>query len=744
MKRPFPWTWALLALLPLVPLWRCVFLGEVIGPWDQVSNFWPFQPQPLRGAWDVLQADSALQFFGWRDLVFHAWANGQMPLWNPYQLAGSPLLANSQSAGFYPLHILMGVLHVPTGPAITLLAWIHLALAGFGVRALAMRFGSGEAGATVGGALFMLSAFVLGWLPLASVVTTVAWIPWVLWAGLGLFEKPTPVRAAGLAALVAMMCLAGHLQFVFYGLLGLAVLVAGRLVTAARAKEATLATMAYGVLGVALGLGLAGAQLLPVFQLSKLSHRHVTPDATGYQSYIAGAPKPFELAGAVYPGALGFPGRAEEGVEGEPYPQHWPASTRIGASFAESAFCIGPAALALLAGLRRRRSWFLAGPVVAVGAFGLLAALGTPLDAALYFGVPGWASTGSPGRASVLFVLAACAVAALGWPEEGEECPRRTVLAVSLAGALLTILILVSAKSLTTWANPAATVEWQVSRRMLDVLPSAGLALALVAAYIWFQKSKLVPVAIACLLGAQLATQVTTVVPSGTFPSVKSGVSFDPATRYAFENDAWPLLTRAKHALLPPDLASALRVQDIAGYDSLLPEASAKMMSDIDGKDAAPEANGNIQFVKPGADRTALADAGVSVLVHGPDATAEQIRSSGIVETDYGDAETPVLRADGFDLRVHGPSEVTVRFLRLPGWTLDGDPPGHLDPHGTWLTYRDPSRSDAVLRFRYVPPGLATGFGLTGLSLAVVLALLILAHRRPPGQSAKSEPALAV
>src|ERR1043165_2426990 len=112
MKRL--WPVLLLALLPLVPLWRCVFQGEEIGPFDQIRHMAPWNGPEPKQPWDVVQADGVLQFYPWRDLVFKAWGAGKLPLWNPYEMAGTPLLANSQSAGFYPPHILMDVLHVPT------------------------------------------------------------------------------------------------------------------------------------------------------------------------------------------------------------------------------------------------------------------------------------------------------------------------------------------------------------------------------------------------------------------------------------------------------------------------------------------------------------------------------------------------------------------------------------------------------------------------------------------------------
>src|SRR5438105_3699041 len=101
---------------------------------------------------------------------------------------GTPLLANSQSAGFYPPHILMGVLHVPVYPAITFLAWLHLFWAGLGVYLLTRRIGGARVGAVVAGLSFSLSAFMISWTSLPSVITTVSWIPWILACALAVFQ----------------------------------------------------------------------------------------------------------------------------------------------------------------------------------------------------------------------------------------------------------------------------------------------------------------------------------------------------------------------------------------------------------------------------------------------------------------------------------------------------------------------------------------------------------------------------
>jgi len=62
-----------MALLPLIPLYRAVFMGEAIGPFNQIRQMAPWNgPKPVQ-PWDVLQIDGVLQFYTWRDLVFDAW-----------------------------------------------------------------------------------------------------------------------------------------------------------------------------------------------------------------------------------------------------------------------------------------------------------------------------------------------------------------------------------------------------------------------------------------------------------------------------------------------------------------------------------------------------------------------------------------------------------------------------------------------------------------------------------------------
>ena len=68
-------------------------------------------------------------FHPWRALTAEMVQKGQMPLWDPYAYCGMPLLANLQTAVFYPFTQLFYLFGFVTGLRIYHIA--HVFLAGF-------------------------------------------------------------------------------------------------------------------------------------------------------------------------------------------------------------------------------------------------------------------------------------------------------------------------------------------------------------------------------------------------------------------------------------------------------------------------------------------------------------------------------------------------------------------------------------------------------------------------------------
>ena len=724
-----------LFLLPAIPLWRALFLGLTIGPFDQIRQMAPWHGPAPSEPWDVLQADGVLQFFPWRDLVFDAWSKRQLPLWNNYELAGTPLLANSQSAGFYPPHILLGLLHVPTATAIVILAWFHLFVAGFGAYALSRTLGASKIGALVAGASFELSPFMLSWTALASVISTVAWIPWMLAAALSLFGKVGEAadrRTVTAPFLVVALCtgmliLAGHLQFAFYGLFGTVLVTAVALASrAAGSWKKSFISAGVCAAALVLGLMLAACQLLPVLQYGKLSNRQNTPTEEGYSAYVASAIKPFELANLAEPYALGDPRAALEGpttgsarTTPSGISTYWPPLLKPGANFAESALTIGPLTLCLLAcaSWKDRRLW----PIQILGVMALLLCAGTALNRVLYFGIPGWSATGSPGRITALFVLSACVVAGCSLERLIEFNGRRRLASI-VGGLLLGFLLVASAPSLAPAPaqNIAKSLEAIQSVAAAQALPvlllTSLLAVVGLAPYLkpnWARLRVLLALLPAVLAGA-----------SGGLQWITTGKPLDPVAnpagmqRIAYLNSGWSLLRAAK-ANMPPNTASLSRIHELGGYDSLVSAETVSMLRAANGEDPAPPTNGNMMFIKKG-DPARLAAAGVSFVddgsgpraIQGPSRCSLEGGTATIASEDYSNVV----------ITAHGSGLLTLRDRLLPGWTASVDGAKTPLETGTWRIVNLGTPGDHTVTFTYEPPGLKQGLAV---SLAGLVLLLI-------------------
>ena len=106
---------------------------------------------------------------------------GFLPLWNPYQFCGTPFVANSQSAVFYPLNLLFVLM--PVQAAFGASAWLHLVLTGWLMYGFlrSPTFGLGRSAATLGAVAWQLSTWQASWLALPTFLCVSAWLPLALW-----------------------------------------------------------------------------------------------------------------------------------------------------------------------------------------------------------------------------------------------------------------------------------------------------------------------------------------------------------------------------------------------------------------------------------------------------------------------------------------------------------------------------------------------------------------------------------
>ncbi len=211
-----------------------------------------------------------LQFYPWREMAWGMLRGGCLPLWNPLVGNGAPLLANYQTAIFYPPNWLYWV--IPTEHAMGWVGLLHLVWAGLGTIAYLRRLGVGQLGQGIGALSFALSGYLVARFGFLSITSVVAWLPWLLWGIDGVFMAGggrDSRRAFALSAgIVAMLLLAGHAQTGFYSLVlaGLYALWRGGIV-----KRLPKLGWILGALG--LGAALAAIQLVPTFELMQASQR---------------------------------------------------------------------------------------------------------------------------------------------------------------------------------------------------------------------------------------------------------------------------------------------------------------------------------------------------------------------------------------------------------------------------------------------------------------------------------------
>ncbi|HEX2299126.1 MAG TPA: hypothetical protein VHH34_11535, partial [Pseudonocardiaceae bacterium] len=192
---------------------------------------------------------------------------GQLPAWNPYAVAGSPLAAVPTTAALSPATVAYYLLPGPLAPGY--LKLIEIALAAGGCLLFLRRLGLGRPAALVGGLVFASSAFLISWTNWPQTRVAVL-VPFLFWALERLVQRRQVSDGALVALAVAGMLLGGFPAVTGYALfLGAAYLlvraVAEYRPAAGRAGQwrrlaGVLAGGAAAVLG---GAALSAVQLLP-------------------------------------------------------------------------------------------------------------------------------------------------------------------------------------------------------------------------------------------------------------------------------------------------------------------------------------------------------------------------------------------------------------------------------------------------------------------------------------------------
>ncbi|MBI3362844.1 MAG: hypothetical protein HY023_17215 [Chloroflexi bacterium] len=313
------WPHIVILLSPLILFWRLLVTGRVI--------FWGL---PL------------LQFYPWRWLALQQIRAGQWPLWNPYLGNGAPLLANYQTAVFYPPNWLGFIL--PLDYSLGFVAVLHIIWAGVGMIAFARSIGLRPLGQTIAGLSFSLSTYLVARMSFLTIIAAAAWLPWLLWAGEHLTQTlAAPAADSGvqrrhglawflaLSGLMALQLLAGHAQTTFYSLVLVGLWIVWRGLTfklrpqrgASQSPISVLSPTVTFVLAFIFAVCLTAIQLLPTVELLRQSSR---AESAGYDFIVTYSLWPWRLLTFVAPDTFGNPAHGDYWG----YGNYWEDSAYIG------------------------------------------------------------------------------------------------------------------------------------------------------------------------------------------------------------------------------------------------------------------------------------------------------------------------------------------------------------------------------------------------------------------------------
>lgn len=274
----------------LVPFPADVLVNEY-QPWRSTS-YLGFAPASIPHK--AQYPDTVRQIYPWKTLALDSLKIGKLPLWNPHNFSGTPLLANFQSAALYPLNVIYAFTSQISGWSI--LVAIQPLLATIFTYFFARSIGVGQLGSLLASLSFGFSGFMTVWLEYNTVGHVILWLPLILLAVEKLYKRLTALWIVILALAHTFALLAGHPQI--YGYL----LIFSLFYILERGKNWSVKIWLCII--SLLGVGIASIQLVPGIELIKLSAR----SPHDFHQFFTGILiQPWQFISMLFPNFFGNP-----------------------------------------------------------------------------------------------------------------------------------------------------------------------------------------------------------------------------------------------------------------------------------------------------------------------------------------------------------------------------------------------------------------------------------------------------
>lgn len=158
--------------------------------------------------------DVIRQLYPWKTLVIDQLKKGEFPLWNPYNFSGAPLLANFQSAVFYPFTLLYFFFDQKF--VWSFLVFLQPFLCSFFTYLYARKLTISKIGSLFAAVSFGFSSFISVWLEYNTIDQVILWLPLILLSVENLLVNRHKKWMLTFVFSVVFSSLAGHIQVFGY------------------------------------------------------------------------------------------------------------------------------------------------------------------------------------------------------------------------------------------------------------------------------------------------------------------------------------------------------------------------------------------------------------------------------------------------------------------------------------------------------------------------------------------------
>ncbi|HVG21618.1 MAG TPA: YfhO family protein, partial [Blastocatellia bacterium] len=272
----------LIALMTAALFWRVFFLGETLIDVATLNNQLPWGYHAAPSDYPYNRRDLTDMYVTRDYFVVSAYGDGELPLWNPYTMAGHPIYADGVTRTLSPFLLFYKFFDVPLGYSLARI--IELLLAAVFMYLFLVAIGVSANGGLTGALVFAFSAHSMLHL------TGLGWWGGMMWLPLiFLFADRAIARGSYRQAMLAGVMLApqffcGYMpnQIYYVGAVVLYYLFFAFVARWRTHKPGGGRALAMMAVTLAVGLALSATQWVPMLELLKHSNRKVVGAELGY------------------------------------------------------------------------------------------------------------------------------------------------------------------------------------------------------------------------------------------------------------------------------------------------------------------------------------------------------------------------------------------------------------------------------------------------------------------------------